>query len=81
MQVPYQFKDTTKLRTMPDTEVVKQIGAYCWKSSWKSHEINQAFDEYHKLGHKQPSDRNCGSCISSVMKFWVHYIKDNEANG
>ena len=66
---------------MPDKQVVTEIADYCWRNSWKANQINQAFDEYHKLGHKQPSDRNCGSCVKSVMKFWVHFIKEHEANG
>lgn len=83
MQLGSQNK--TNLRNMPviqmvSKEIINEIRVYAPRRSWKAHEINQAFDEYHKLGHKNPSDRTCGSCVSAVMNFWVHYIREYDTN-
>lgn len=67
-------------RQMVSKETIEQIRVYAPRRSWKPNEINQAFEEYHKLGHKSPKDRNCGSCVSAVMNFWVHYIREYDKN-
>jgi hypothetical protein len=65
---------------MVSKEIINEIRVYALRRSWKGNEINQAFEHYHKLGHKNPSDRGCGSCVSAVMNFWVHYIREYDKN-